>query len=69
MNKKYAIETNVEDFDLSINDVDWTNIIKVQYLNCRKSKENDNEKVRSKFQKRGIEALGRHWCQESMRTA
>ena len=48
---------------------EWSDIIKVQCLNCRKSKENGNEKVRSKFQGRGFEALGRHRSQESMRTA
>ena len=38
----------------------WSDTIKVQCLNCRKRKENGNEKVRSNFQRRGIEALGRH---------
>ena len=48
---------------------EWSDTIKVQCLNCRKSKENGNEKVRSKFQGRGFEALGRHWNQESLRAA
>lgn len=47
----------------------WSDTIKVQYLNCRKTKEYCNEKVRSKFQGRGIKALRRHWNQEGLRTA
>lgn len=47
----------------------WSDTIKVQCLNCRKTKEYCNEKVRSKFQGRGIKALRRHWNQEGLRTA
>lgn len=47
----------------------WSDTIKVQCLNCRKTKEYGNEKVRSKFQGRGIKALRRHWNQEGLRTA
>lgn len=47
----------------------WSDTIKVQCLNCRKTKEYCNEKVRSKFQGRGIKAFRRHWNQEGLRTA
>ena len=47
----------------------WSDTVKVQCLNCRKTKEYCNEKVRSKFQGRGIKALRRHWNQEGLRTA
>ena len=51
------------------NQATWSDTIKVQCLNCRKTKEYGNEKVRSKFQGRGIKALRRHWNQEGLRTA
>ena len=47
----------------------WSDTIKVQCLNCRKTKEYGNEKVRSKFQGRGIKTLRQHWNQEGLRTA
>ena len=63
------VELPVPDIKEQQKIVDWSDTIKVQCLNCRKTKEYCNEKVRSKFQGRGIKALRRHWNQEGLRTA
>ena len=65
----YTTKTVITDDNDTIEVQVWSDTIKVQCLNCRKTKEYGNEKVRSKFQGRGIKALRRHWNQEGLRTA
>src|SRR5574344_264466 len=70
VDKRYQIELEIDKLRKNTTvELYWSDTIKVQCQNCRKCKENGNEKVRSKIQRGSIEAVGRHRTQEGMRTA